>query len=555
MIAKYEKRITVFVYVVCALIFTAKVQAGDPGDPVAHWAFEEGALQTVFNNANPGTYDGYRGRTISQESNFDALWTNGLNGSSYALWFTNSEIVTITEIADDINSDRVADSGPLSGSFSMFMRVNLPNADYQMLATADKGPTDPSTRGFYFDTQASALSGSTYHLGLRFSFNAPTNNNSYIAGGTSSDIAVTNVESIGFTFKADPDPSDASNDGTLQFYVNGTPFYAVKTHNAPYIGVSGHGFWLGKNFEVELAKGAIMDDVAIWNKVLTDSEMAFIETNALTQPDPGPGVKPDYPYAHWPFDEGSGEIVKDIRTRGVNDGYLGSSPSDTTRNPTWIAGLNGSDHALQYDNIDIVVIDDIANDNNSDRVADSGPFSGDFTLFARVDLPNTNRIPIYNADKEAPITDRGFYVDYYNCYDDGTNWHIGTRMYTASPTNALYKVKGGSVSTPLCTDVQTMIISFKADPNPGDSNRDGEYKIYINGELFDSATHNAPYVGVSGNNKFWLAHDTYNDGKPNGLIMDDMAIWDKVLTDNEIYYIEHSGIPIEPPAGTLILIN
>ena len=550
------KSMVLFGGAILMLSLTMVVQAGDPGAPVAHWPFEEGGLQTVCNNVNPGTYDGYRGRTKSIESSYDAPWVSGLNGSTYALQFSNDVIVTIMDIGADTNGDRVADSGPLAGSFSMFMRVDLPNADYQMLATADKGPSD-KTRGFYFDTLASGVHGSTWRLGLRFSFNSPTNNTLYSVGGQSGDIAVTNVESIGFTFLADPNPSDANNDGSFQYYVNGSPFYSAKAHNAPYLGVSGNGFWIGKNFEGEQAKGAVIDDVAIWDKVLTADEMMYIETNALPQPAAGPGRNPGYPYAHWECNEGSGQTVQNRMDPGTNDGYLGTSAGNTTRDPTWISGLNGSSAALQYDNTDVVVIKDIADDLNTDRVADSGPLAGSFTMFYRVNLPNLSRAPIVNADKETPVTDRGFYMDMYQCYEDaGGNYHFGIRVSVSSPTNDIPSfAKSGSASTPTNTAIETIVLSFLADPNPDDASSDGVLDFYVDGTIFHTLSHNCPYFGVSGNNKLWLARDTYNT-TPGGLILDDVAIWDKAMNENEIYYLVHTGVPrIIPPSGIVIIIK
>ncbi len=552
--ANTKNRVLIYAISIIALTLVSSARAGDPGTPVAHWAFEEGAMQTIFNNINPGTYDGYRGRISTTEATYDSVWTNGLNGSSSALWFTNSQVATITEIADDTNGDRIADSGPFTGSFSMFMRVKLANTDIQQPLISDDDTS--GNRGFYTDTQPSSLDGSTYRLGLRVNINSPTNSFFYTTGGIASDIAITNVVSCGFSFLADPNPADASNDGSFQFYVNGQPFGAAKTHNSPYIGVNGTDLVIGNYYHAAAAKGAIIDDIAIWDKALTADEMAYIESNALPQPTPGPGLKPDYPYAHWPFEEGSGEIVTDIRTRNQNDGYLGSSPSDTSLNPTWVAGLNGNSAALQYNDGDLVTINDIANDTNGDRVADSGPFAGTFTLFARVNLPNTNSTPIFNADKEDPVTNRGFYFDMVNCWDDGNgNWHFGSRININSPTNGFWAAKVGTATTPLCTNIHNIAIIFKADPNPADTSNDGRYSLYVDGELFDSVTHNSPYIGVSGNNKFWLARDTFIPSPNKGLIMDDVAIWSKELSDNELYYIINDGIPIEPPSGTLIILK
>lgn len=273
-----------FGYAIVALTFSILLKAGDvdvsdaPGVPVAHWAFEKGARQTVCNNVNPGTYDGYRGRKASDESKYDARWVSGLKGSSSALKFTNRQIVTIKDIAVDTDGDRIADSGPFTGSFSIFMRVEMSNDHAQYLLSADKGRPP---RGFYFDTLNGTLHDGEYRLKIRFYAGSPSNSLYNNIGGGAEDIAISKIHSIGFTFLADPNPDDEINGGSLQYYVNGKPFHAPVAHNVPCVGVNGEGLWIGGRWGKERGKGTIIDDLAIWDKVLTPGEMMYLHNNKI----------------------------------------------------------------------------------------------------------------------------------------------------------------------------------------------------------------------------------------------------------------------------------
>ncbi|MDD5708097.1 MAG: hypothetical protein PHR35_19440, partial [Kiritimatiellae bacterium] len=469
------------------------VRAADPGAPVGHWPMEEGDLQRVYNRVNHDTYLAYLGTTLAAEADRDPDWVIGLAGSAHGLQFSaKKDCLTIENLAPDVNGDRVADSGPLSGSFSMFFRVSLPNTNNMSLVDTDQYG---GKRGVWFDTATSILDGSIWRLGLRLIAKSPTNDSTISVNGAAGGIAVTNVETIGISFLADATPGDGSSDGIVRFYVNGEPFGGALPHKMPYVGV-GPGFRLGYGWTAtDTIKGQVFDDVAIWDRALTVEEMAFVHANGLSQSSGNPGI----PYAHYPFEEGAGQIVKNIIAPNVNGAYLGTSAGNTSDDPAWVAGLNGSGYALQYDNRDILSIQDIANDADNDRVADSGPLAGSFSLYMRVQIPNTNRVVFVMADNLGNPAMRGFYIDLYNTILDGNGqWRFGCRWPFFSPTNNIMTGVTGSEATPPTTTIDALLFTFLADPQPGDAIEVGSVAIYAstNGVpmlLNAVLQHNCPY--------------------------------------------------------------
>jgi fibro-slime domain-containing protein len=112
---------------------------------------------------------------------------------------------------------------------------------------------------------------------------------------------------------------------TLKLYVDGTEKVSVPDETAALIEPSGD-LWIGGEYgqtEEKNLEGRI-DDVMIFNNVLTSTEISHLKQNKLDGLDPLEGfASGDYPILFWDFDEGSGSSSADSiesMTASLNNG-------------------------------------------------------------------------------------------------------------------------------------------------------------------------------------------------------------------------------------------
>ncbi len=253
------------------------------------------------------------------------------------------------------------------------------------------------------------------------------------------------------------------------------------------------------------------------------------------------------PRAFYDFENISGETIPNVVSAGTFDGFLGTSSSDSSRDPALVPGLRG-DWALQFDSTDIARVPSLVTDINADRI-DEDVFSGSFSTFARLDTPNVGTPHVMNADK-GPTGGgtRGWYLDFCYSSQNGQNEWLLSPRYTSGSGGTTLSVAESETTN--YKNIESIGITFLADPTPGGS-ADGYMEVYINGQRYGSRTHNqaSPFVGEVGFSIGAGAEVSYG----NGIIIDDLAVWDLCLTETEMYDAHTAGVIPEP--STLVLFG
>lgn len=255
------------------------------------------------------------------------------------------------------------------------------------------------------------------------------------------------------------------------------------------------------------------------------------------------------PRAYYDFEQiDSGEYFRNVANPGVFDGYLGTSPTDTANHPDVVPGLHGSLRALKFDSSDIARVPNLVTDANGDHV-DEDIFRGAFSVFARVDPVNTAQMHILNVDR-GPVyeeTVRGWYMDFSNSTTNGSNEYLLKPRFSAGGSG-VYIHQDGSETTNY-KNVESVGITWLPANIPG-TTTDGLMQIYINGALYASQSHNrgAILMGVQG---FNIGRDE-KVSFGQGIVIDDIAVWDRFLTPAEMLEVHDQGVTLpEPGAGGL----
>jgi hypothetical protein len=212
-----------------------------------------------------------------------------------------------------------------------------------------------------------------------------------------------------------------------------------------------------------------------------------------------------------------------------------------------VLGLCGSQGALKFDGNDIARVPGMVTDTNSDRV-DEDVFRGAFSVFARVDTPNTAQMNIVNCDR-GPIVDtgtiRGWYMDFSNSLNPSGEFLLKPRFTTGG--GPVLHVNG--TETTNYKNIESYAITWLPATNPGGASN-GLMQIYINGQLLAQQNHNLGpnRVGVAGFNIGLGEGVSFG----NGVVIDDLAVWDRFLTSAELLEIHNNGVAVPEP-GTYLL--
>jgi len=116
----------------------------------------------------------------------------------------------------------------------------------------------------------------------------------------------------------------------------GWAYCCTRCDGGDYVSAEDESLWIGADFVPKNVKtkeypqpfrGQIAE-IRIWNKALTEAEAEWYRTASVT------GNEPNL-VACWTFEEGSGQIVRDISPNG-NHARLGSSVAADDADPTWV---------------------------------------------------------------------------------------------------------------------------------------------------------------------------------------------------------------------------
>ena len=225
---------------------------------------------------------------------------------------------------------------------------------------------------------------------------------------------------------------------------------------------------------------------------------------------------PEGMVSYWRFDEGSGTIAGDSVIG--NDGSIGPAPST---GPTWITGKLGD--ALNFDGID-----DHVHIPASASLDLGGPLAMELWFY----------LTEYPSDYDSLIwieTNSGGY-------------HRGIWGHSS---HNLYFQPGGSYGTAWVSDIEYSLNQWThIATNIYQQGSDIVQDIYINGVLATSHTYSSASLWSNAGH-CRIGDDSmgrYTDG-----MIDEVAIWNRALTSNEIlqHYNNGNGIEITPDSSTI----
>jgi len=115
--------------------------------------------------------------------------------------------------------------------------------------------------------------------------------------------------------------------GTMKLYINGE--YAAGTTGADLQSdISNYNLTIGAGISQTLSFNGVIDEVAIYNRVLSAEEIQANMHTRLSGDEPGL-------VGYWDFDEGEEQVAYDLSPYG-NHGQLGSTPDADASDPAWV---------------------------------------------------------------------------------------------------------------------------------------------------------------------------------------------------------------------------
>ncbi len=293
--------------------------------------------------------------------------------------------------------------------------------------------------------------------------------------------------------------------GQIYAYVNGTAYgpwaktETIATNNAPVsFGVFNHAV-IGKYQYFD----GIIDDVAIYDRALTSQEVQDLYNG-------GPVIIDANLKGYWAMNEGSGQVAADSSGNG-NDGQLGSTSGTDSSDPAW---LNFENYALDFDGVD-----DYVRCGNGASLNITDAISISLWIY-----PNSSDVG-FLVDKWWDGSNRAYYIS------RTSNGDIKFGMSRADGYAEIEQVVGAY--TPV--DQWSHIVLTSEGPG-------GQIYAYVNGTAYGPwaktetiATNNAP-VSFGVFNHAVIGKYQYFDG-----IIDDVAIYDRALTSQEVQDLYNGG--------------
>ena len=302
----------------------------------------------------------------------------------------------------------------------------------------------------------------------------------------------------------------------------------------------------------------MMDEVEIWNRALSQSEIQSRMNKEIDSSD----VYWSNIKGYWKMNEGTGQIVNDSSGNNVS-GTLGANNSANTDDPTWMTGgnvtyniggkmatfvvpLNGSNNAL------------VAGGSTAPTVA-TGPFryttkgALNFNGFnSYVDAgtsPALNLSGSYSIGMWVNVIETSAAQSLLNNYvDSQNNMHFfvggGKIQFQPMRNGTIYRVVTNSFT-------QTNQWVFLVATFDGNSSN-----LYVNGTMPAVSYANSAYAMPSSGSKLRLGR------RPDGImpfrgLMDEVVVWDKVLSAAEVSALYNSGspAPIIPDSNVKVLYH
>ncbi len=449
-----------FIAIMLALSTQWTRVAGQTNGLLGWWKFDETSGTTASDSSGSGNNGTLGGAPT---------WVSGkING---ALSFGGS--------ADSVNINKSLVS--TTGSYSVAAWVKLNNLNGWQTAVSQDWAT---ISGFYLQYGAA--------LGNKFGFSLQSSD----SVSSTSTRALSNASPVAGAWYHIVGVRDSTNN-QIKLYVNGS-LNASQAYSAPWSAagntVIGRGKWNGGS--VDWFNGA-MDDVRIYNRVLSDSEVSGLY-NAGTQS----GLA-----SYWKFDEASGTTAADSSGSNNTATLLGSAAFTVSGRINGGLNLNGSTAYVD------------ANKNLVDTTAS-------YSVAAWVLLNNTNGYETAVSQDGANVS--GFFLQ-----------HVPGSGFAFSITNG----DSGTSAT-------TRVIEG-AEPSTGRwyhlvGVRDGganQMRLYMDGSLVSTQT--LPTV--------WSAtgHTVIGRGKWNGGNVDwwpgridDVHVYTRVLSASEITSVYSSAPPL-----------
>ena len=217
-----------------------------------------------------------------------------------------------------------------------------------------------------------------------------------------------------------------------------------------------------------------------------------------------------------PFDEGSGDVVKDKSSYG-HEGKIGEGTK-------WVAGKFGGALEFSGDSLDTVIIEPV----------ETLKIIGEITMMAWVKVPDMGISP---ADRNQIISKK--------VHDDGEFFSYGLGIFSGG---AIRMFLGSGSSRPTTTGTSDDFNKNKEDWHHVAGTYDGTLtQIYLNGEqLVDNV---ARSKGAEGAFEFQATNDwpvrigcaTHDARYTMNGIIDDVVIYSRALDANEITQVMNNG--------------
>ncbi|MBI2049589.1 LamG domain-containing protein [Candidatus Roizmanbacteria bacterium] len=447
------------------------IASAPPPGPVGHWKFDEGSGDTISDSSGNNTTGALNGAT----------WDAGKVGSN-ALQFDGVD--DYVDMGSSLNMGR--------GDITVAAWVKTPssfwtNGTYRVVAgkaSTVAYSTINNSDGWAF------LFGNNGRLSFALPGVSPSNS----AGASFAPNTWYHVASS----------YDASLD-TVTFYVDGLPLGSPVSMTDVGNLNNMNSFVIGREADGGRAINAVIDDVRVYNRVLSSSEVSDL-ANPL-------------PVGHYRFDESSGQIVSDS-SPSENDGTRGAFFSSELDDPISVEGKIGG--ALDFDGVDDYV--------NIPRNIAIEP-SGAITVAAWVKWDNPASSNFGKVVTKSNITnDAPFYS-----YEISQGGIAGAMRFSININGVNYKT--GDVSIPLISWHHVAGTWSLASQT---------LRFYLDGKEVPAASKpglpmgtityfDTPLtIGASGNTQA----NTWFDGK-----IDDVRIYNSELSPQEISDLVNPAIP------------
>ncbi len=284
---------------------------------ISYWAFDEGTGTMADDSV--GDHDG---------PIHGASWVDGISGK--ALSFDGTD-----DYVGGIGSTSTYSFIQNTGVFTIESWIKFTDYTTNDVFVIVASTTGSAYRGFFFGYQNGPESTDNQ---LRM----------FLAKGSSGNPVISSLSSNDIITDNNWHHVAATGDGSkVTFYVDGLPDTGTGTMGSKASGDSSNLLNIGRSphHSAPYYFDGLIDEIGIYDKTLSANEIKAKYDEFAPDTDQ---------IAHWPFDEGSGEIAHDLI--GDNDGILKPSSSWTLKNPGTAPSARQYHTMASVDNTDKVVL-------------------------------------------------------------------------------------------------------------------------------------------------------------------------------------------------------